>query len=285
MFFHYRNIFSKYAICMLWTLILLLYMLFPAQAFAQGFSQEEETLFAYEVKQIDEFFERFNDQKTLIKDFIIRYHELGEVSRDVLIKSLFDLRSTSIRKEDVFSFLKTVNNEEQPVTLSFFDEDWYALLRCSVLYQQKKREMWLVMKVQREKNGASKWVIDGVHADFLRTPEAIDSTASLNPISHGTEFMGLSKVFEDTKNLKSYLPATYQEDQLSMMVLEMQNKRLSFLHVEEVSYHFLQINGWIITVENFKRADKNSGWLISRLVKADPIDKNNYKQRVLKLKI
>ncbi|WP_225000353.1 hypothetical protein [Cesiribacter sp. SM1] len=244
-----------------------------------------QEVFAFEVKQIDEFFERFNNQQTLIKNYIAARDNTTEVNREELIKNLFNGHSTTIRVGDVYKFIESVNNPQQPVVLSFYDDEWFAKVKCSVLYQQKKRELVLVLRVQKEKDGASKWVIHGVDADFFVTPDAQDPKASLNPISHGTDFLGLSKAFTDTENIRSYLPADYQEDQLSKFILEIRNKRLSFVQVESISYHLLQIDGWILTVENFQRPEKNSGWLISDLIQADTKAKENYKQQILKLKI
>lgn len=259
-------------------------LLSSGAAVCQVYASYEEK-FAFEVKQIDEFIERFNDQQTLIKEFLASYHGETEVKRDVLIKSLFNLRSTSIVKGDVFRFIETVVDPQRPVVLSFYDDDWFARVKCSVLYQQKKQELTLVLRVQKEADGAAKWVIHGVDADFFITPKVVNPNASLNPISHGTDFLGLSKAFSDIENLKSYLPENYHEDQLSKFVLELQNKRITFQQVENISYHFLQIDGWILTVENFQRQEKNSGWLISTLIEADIQAKKNYKQQILKLKI
>jgi hypothetical protein len=265
-------------------LVLIVCMYCSGVAFGQTSTSYQE-VFAFEVKQIDEFFERFNNQQTLIKNYIAERDHYTEVNREELIKNLFNGHSTTIRVGEVYKFIESVNNPQQPVVLSFYDDEWFARVKCSVLYQQKKRELVLVLRVQKEKDGASKWVIHGVDADFFATPDARDPKASLNPISHGTDFLGLSKAFTDTENIKSYLPADYQEDQLSKLILELQNKRLSFVQVENISYHLLQINGWIVEVENFQRPEKNSGWLISKLIQADSKAKENYKQQILKLKI
>lgn len=268
-------------------LLLLIFMLslcFSTPVRSQTYTSYEEN-FAYEVKQIDEFFERFNNEGTLIKDYIYKNYDQLEVSREELVKSLFDLKSKQLQKEDVNSFIKAINDPDKPVTLSFYDEDWYAKLKCSVVYEEQEQELLLLLRIQQEKNGASKWVVHQVYADFLSTPTETNPHASLNPVSHATDFMGLNRAFEDAENLKAYLTNSFQDDQLSKFAIELQNNRIAFQQVENISYHFFQIDGWIFTVENFKRSEKNSGWLISRLRQADAQEKEVYRQHLLREEI
>lgn len=258
---------------------------FSLSAIGQTSIDQHEENFAFEVKQIDEFFERFNNQQTLIKEYIAQHYDQAEVKREDLIMSLFNRQSTSIEEADVHLFIESVNNPQKPVFLSFYDDDWFARVKCRVVFEQKERDLLLLLRVQKEVQGASRWIIQNVYADFLLISNEKDPGTFLNPVSHGTDFMGLNRAFQDPENLKAYLPENYQEDQLSKLVQELQNKRIVFRHVDEISYHFFQIDGWILTVENFQRQEKNSGWLISALVKASSKEKEIIKQKLLKQKI
>lgn len=264
--------------------IIILSLSFSSSANSQVYSGHEDN-FAFQVKQIDEFFERFNNESTLIKKYIYENYDGLEVSREELLKSLFDLKSKALQKEDMVRFIKFIDDAHNPVTLSFYDEHWYARLKCSVVYENEERELLLLLRVQQEQNGASKWVVHQVYADFLNTPNGNNPNASLNPVSHATDFMGLNRAFEDPENLKAYLTSSFQDDQLSKFAIEMQNNRISFKQVDHISYHFLQVDGWLFTVENFRRPEKNSGWLISRLRQADAREKEEYMQNLLRGKI
>lgn len=266
-------------LCLLFTLVLSLS--FSSSVSSQIYSSHEEN-FAYEVKQIDEFIERFNDEGTLIKYYIFKNYDGLQVSREDLLKSLFNLKSKHLNKEDVIRFINHVNDPRQPVTLSFYDKGWYAKVKCSVTYEKKERELVLLMRIQQEEDGASKWVVQQVYADFLNTPDGKDPRAFLNPVSHATDFMGLNRAFNDPENLKGYLTSSFQDDQLSKFAMEMQKNRISFQQVEHISYHFFQVDGWIFTVENFQRQEKNAGWLISRLVPANAEEKKEYMETLLK---
>ena len=60
--------------------------------------------------------------------------------------------------------------------------------------------------------------------------------------------------------------------------------RLKFVQVDSISYHLLQLPGWIVEVKCINRQDNNSGWLISRLMPADENEKINYLQRHLNIR-
>lgn len=265
-------------------LIFVFSLSFSSAANSQIYVGEEEN-FAFKVKQIDEFFERFNNSGTLIKDYILKNYDGLEVSRKDLLNSLFDLKSTSLAKEEVVRFISLVDNPQNPVNLSFYDENWYARVKCTVVYHGKDSELLLMLRVQHEQGGSSKWVVHQVYAEFLNTPDENNPYASLNPMSHATNFLGLNRAFEDPENLKAYLTSSFLDDQLSKFAIEMQHNRISFKQVEDISYHFFQVDGWIFSVENFQRSEKNSGWLISRLLQADSSEKEAYKLYLLKEKI
>src|SRR5690606_9655863 len=95
--------------------------------FAQHYEREFETFFSWEVKQIDEFIERFNNtDKTLIQEYHKKVDPGKEINRERLIKSLFNAENRSWNFNDISTFIQKVNNDDQPVFLDFYDEDWYA---------------------------------------------------------------------------------------------------------------------------------------------------------------
>src|SRR5688572_17901322 len=104
--------------------------------FAQTYEKEFETMFAWEVKQIDEFIERFNNtDKTLIREYSQKVEPGKEINRERLIKSLFNAENRNWNFNDITSFIQKVNDLDQPVFLSFYDTDWYAKLKCDVTYK------------------------------------------------------------------------------------------------------------------------------------------------------
>ncbi len=265
-------------------LVWLLAFIVVQPAFSQIFQDEVTANFAYQVKQIDEFIERFNNKdKTLIKQYIKKLDTTARFKRENLIKSLFNASDTSWRKEEILQFISQVNDTTKPAYLSFFDDHWYAEVNCAAAYKGKPTIITLILKIQREQNGMSKWVAVSAIADFLRLPVRKDTTTGLNPLSHATDFMNIDLLATDKKNIRNYLPNHYRDDVLSVFLYESQHNQLLIKQVNKITYHFMQIDGWIFTVNRFSRQTRNSGWLVSRLIPVTAEVKQKYAKEKLNL--
>lgn len=253
---------------------------------AQVLQNEVTANFAHQVKQIDEFIERFNNQdNTLIRRYAERLDTSVRFRRENLVKSLFNASDPGWNKDDIVRFIGQVNDTAKPVHLNFFDNHWYAEVNCAVLYRGKPNSLTLVLKIQREKNGASKWVAVSAMADYLRLPVRLDTTTGLNPLSHATDFMNVDLLSADKANIGNYLPAGHYNDVLSVFLYESQNNRLTIKQVNKITYHFMQVGGWVFTVSRFNRQTRNSGWLISRLLPLDAEAKRKYALEKLNLPV
>lgn len=245
-----------------------------------------EENFVYQVKQVDEFIDRFNNSDfTLIKQYLKDKYNIEEVSRSELIKSLFNHADTSWKKEEIVQFLADVTENVPPPYLDFYDDNWYAELDCMGIYKGKTENFTLILKIETiEATGGSKWVIESVSADFLNLPESKDYRRALNPASYGTDFLGLIDALADTANYQNYISSKAQPSQLLLFFNELYEKNLTFKQVNDITYHFLQIDNWIFQVRDFKRDTKNSGWLISSLLSVNDAQKQQYRERMLFLK-
>ncbi|MES2731453.1 MAG: hypothetical protein V4714_06880 [Bacteroidota bacterium] len=241
--------------------------------------------FALEVKQVDEFIERFNnDNNALIRKYIQKIDPKFKFERKQLLKTLFNSTDTTWNRADVDRFIRHVSDSSRPVYLSFFDDSWFAELHCTVLYKGKEEHMKLIMKVQREKNNASKWVFASAIANFLKLPKSADPVVSLNPMSHAVGFIALDRALNDKKNVRNYLPRGFESNTLAVFIQETRNNLLTIQQVNSITYHFLQAEGWIFTLENYNRQGRNSGWLISKLMPANGAMKFQYKNDILNLR-
>jgi len=240
--------------------------------------------FAFEVKQIDEFIERFNNsEKTLIREYIKNNYESGDLTRIDLLKSLFNQQDESWNLREINSFITQIDNRDYK--LQFDDKDWYAKLNCTADFLGEEFPMTMIMNIEKNpESGANKWVINSVDANFLDIPESSDKSKSINPASHGTNFVALDRALEDTSNMKNYVSSSFNPDKLTLFMSLLSCKKISIKQVDRIQYHFLQIDGWAFTVKNFERKEKNSGWLISKLERMDNYQKDEYKKSVLNLK-
>jgi hypothetical protein len=257
--------------------IIFLTLFAPKLSIAQGVRVTElQSNFAWEVKQIDEFIERFNADSTLIQDFNQKQN-IGKLSRTSLIKSLFNYERKDWNFTELTAFLHQVDNRTAPVLLYFTDDKWFANVTCSVTQDGKPKTVMLKLKIQKMPAQSFKWVIFDAEANFLSeagkvtqpvlTP-AVDKNAFLNPMSHSLNFFNLDMMTLDTRNISNYIAtnADYTND-LGAFVSQCMSHRIKVIGVKSVTYSFLQIKGWDMEIQQYNRPTKNSGWLISKLIK------------------
>lgn len=264
-----------------------------------GFSQEiifpYEENFEWQVKQIDEFMERFNNADyTPIRHFLKEEYDIEEIDRSDLLKTLFNLKQ-GWNKNHVMQFLKEVTQSKVPPYLDFYDKDWYAELDCKGTYMGKQRNFTLVLSIYlNARTRGAKWVINSVSADFLPVRDTSAPTfamhnnksrgsRTLNPASFGTDFMALVDALGDTANFRNYISRDEVDKSLLTFFDMLYQQKLVFQQVNHITYHFLQVPGWVFQVKDFPRQTTNSGWLISKLIPATEEEKEAYCKKTLYL--
>lgn len=251
---------------------------------------DRERMFAFEVKHIDEFMERFNfEQNSLIISYVKMNYPGIRVDKGSLVTNLFDRQNKYWIKPDVDSFFKQVTSKDHLVELDFYSNSWYAEALCRFIYKGKPTDIILVLRIKQVENGGAKWVIAGAHSRFLPVSKAPGNRLAdnpgvkfLNPMSHATNFMSLSTALSDKSHIRDYLDSSFFDHAASMSFLQALLKdQLEYNYVKQITYHFLQVDGWIFTVNNFNRKSVNSGWLISSLKRATDKEKVAYKNLLL----
>ena len=261
----------------------LISVLYGTNGMTQDLGFSDNRNFAFKVKQIDEFIDRFNNADfTPIKHYLKEEFPAERLDRQTLIISLFNQSDTTWREPKVRQFLEEVTQTPEPPHLDFYGDGWYAEIDCTGQYKGKEENFTLTLAIETiRRTGGAKWVIEGVSANFLSLPRSRDQRRALNPASYGTDFIGLIDALKDTANFRNYTRTRRQPSQLLLFFDELEEQQLIFEQVNRVKYHFLQIDNWIFTVEDFKRDTPNSGWLISDLMKVDDVQKMQYQEKVL----
>jgi hypothetical protein len=265
--------------------IIMLFLVFSTTCgFAQSYEKEFETLFAWEVKQMDEFIERFNNNdKTLLKLYNQKLDPSVQFTREKMIKGLFNTENKSWNFTDIQNFINAVTDKQNPYYLKFYGDNWWAIVNCKVTWKGKPEDAILTLQIQKQPNGGSKWVITGVNAKFLhqqrladsvagkpypKLPEPKDATVSLNPSSHSTDFMNIDQVSRNKANTGSYfIHRSSYYDELPLFANEIAKSQLLINRVSAISYRFTHVAGWSFDVQQYNRQTKNSGWLINKLSK------------------
>lgn len=277
---------------MKWWLVVGSLFFYPvsAQEFRNNAGSREKH-FLYEVKQIDEFFERFNDDpNSLIRSVYKTYNVKFTLDRTKLIKSLFNYETKTWNQAALDAFVGKALPVEMPSGKNWYGENWYAEANCRFQYNKSEITIPVILKIYTDERKRSKWMITAVKPSALKesgdaetyAPAKSQKNKFILPSSHGTNFSELERDFDDKKNLSDYFDNTVANNTLltSFYNAILQDK-IKFMYVKDVKYHFLNVDNYVFTVEYFPRASLNSGWLISSLINATPEEKSKYKQTLL----
>lgn len=241
----------------------------------------DDERFVLRVKQIDEFIERFNNtDQTSLKEYL-RANYQQEITREELVLSLFD-KDSAPDEETVRRFIGDVTNHHRPPYLSFYDRDWYAKVVCRADYQGQPTSFDLVMAVTtNQADNSVNWAIRSVRAEFIDVLGGVNFNTLLPPNGHGTNFLELRRIFSNPTQYAD--PAQPSQNAMNQLLQLAQQGTLVFGGVQEVTYHFLQLNRWIMKVKEFDRTVASHGWLISQLISATTEEKEAYLQDQLYL--
>jgi hypothetical protein len=233
--------------------------------------------FRAETKQVNQFFRRFNGEEDEDGN---RYYPgdrnfRSNSLRKSFLKVLFDHENPGLDRQLAREFMNLVNDKSDPAYLDFHEDNWFAQVNASFMYEGRETQAVLFLKIEKENLGY-KWVISRVFFEPFLNYFIKDTTYTkkfLHPMSHELDFMNLKKAFADQDSVEQYVARGYRPDYLTLFLYEIRRGRLSFISVKDVKFHFFQIDNWYFEVAYFNREGYNTGWLISNLVNYKPEDK------------
>ena len=251
-------------------------------AFAQyslgGGKLDATALFA-QTKQLTQFFRRFNGEEDAKGNKLdsnnIQYRNTR--LRTEFLGILFDKKNTSITDYLKQQFIKDVTNDQNKKFLNFRGNDWYAEVNAVFTYQNRPVNILIYLELEQSGLGY-KWVISNVYFDsfsqlFFHPNTSDKSETFLHPMSHEIDFMNLRKAFADPKLIDYYAPKDYTPDYLTLFFVKIKDGQLIYKTINNVKFHFLQIDGWYFEVNDFNRSGFNSGWLVSSMLKITESEK------------
>ncbi len=249
-----------------------LLMIFTTSLQAQvlGEKEDESRLYA-ESKQVNQFFRRFNGEEDEKGN---RYYpgdkqHRSEKLRKQYLRILFDESNRDISNALKTDFVKNIIDKPESSLLNFHGGNWFSELRTTFTMNGKDQSVVLFMELEKHRLG-SRWVIQKVHADMFEPYFEKDTTKVgrfLHPMSHELDFMNLRKAFVNKDSINQFTIKRFLPDHLSLFLYEMKKGNLKFKTVEQVKFHFFQIEGWYFGISEFNRSGYNTGWLISNLVR------------------
>jgi hypothetical protein len=276
-------------------LLLLLNCYVPQPIHAQAINTipdypKDKSYFLYEVKLIDEFIERFNDAPSsyIRQQCMSLYGTDTMITRTRLLKTLLDKKQNW--KADTTLFINEITATQHPQYLNFTDSNWYAVANCIFLYRDQPVTVPIVLHIKTV-NGASKWMIAGFgNSEVFRNTAPLPTSKNLlsssgdfiPTSSYGTDFIVFNNIFTNKITPGDYIELPLLLTPRGRIIIQLlQENKLRFQQVKNINYHFFQLENRIFTVEQFKRKETNSGWLISTIQKVNRKEKEDRLQKLL----
>jgi hypothetical protein len=239
----------------------------------------------YRVKNIEFFIDRFNNQPegsgsthaANPRDTAACLAFMKE--RDYKLFSLFDLgkidRKDAAVKQKINTFFRDINSPYQPKFIRFEDMYWYAELNMNVQAGGQSKKLSCIMQVAGVGQGVQAWVIKSFHSSDLQVGERFrGNTLYFPPSANGTDFMGVRLALNDPSWTNEKIAKLVGAE--SKMLTMLSEGKFKIESIGKITYHFLQLDGWIMTVNYVNRESKNSGWLLSTLQEANNQQKVKY---------
>lgn len=250
--------------------ILLIAISTPLRAQIAGEMEDESRLYA-ESKQVNQFFRRFNGEEDEKGN---RYYPgdkqyRSDKLRKQYLRILFDESNADISSALKTSFVKDILEKPESSILNFHAGNWFSELHTTFTMNGVSQQVVLFMELEKHRLG-TRWVIQKVYADMFEPYFKVDTIKTgrfLHPMSHELDFMNLRKAFEKKDSINQYIVKRFVPDHLSLFLYEVRRGNLKFKTVNEVKFHFFQIDGWYFGISEFNRPGYNTGWLISNLVR------------------
>jgi len=221
--------------------------------------------FANYVKSLDEFMHRFNGEEL--------HPSVKKSDTDYLRKNLFWLFNFDVKNKveqlaKMKDFVKCII--ESDIRLAFKDSTWFA--KASFVANYKGKNISLIMFLRTEPTPKTNycWKICGIQGIEKIGLYAQGKQYSISNIEHEMNFVELCSIFSNNReNIFGYMSARNNVDQLSVFITLCKTGLLTFNYVNDLSFIFTSVPGYVFTVSEYARRGNNSGWLISSFEKCD----------------
>jgi hypothetical protein len=247
--------------------------------------ETESEAFKLRIKNIEFFIKRFNNENdsaataVVLPSDTVTYQRFLK-KRELSLVSLFDqvrIRNQSERafRDRATRFIHFVNDPSRQQYLHFTDSTWWAEATVAATYQGKPVQLRCVLRIITIPSGGFEWTLLSISLEQEKLQDRFEaSTIIFPPSAHGTDFISLSLKLNDHEFLKK-MGENHESHSILHLLFE---KRLLAGAVTFIRYHFIQVDGWVVTSDYVNRASKNSGWLVGDVTEMDANSKTAYRK-------
>lgn len=234
---------------------------------------DEEALMS-KVKQIDEFFSRFNletdcsgnpiDSASVVIDSI----PSDSTMRFRNLVSLLHIKNFVNEKNEPDSLAREFINyvARNNKRIHYADTTWYAEATASFLHSGKTYPIRIFLKTENVRDVIYKWVITDIDTPFIPETDSINRSISIMPGAHGSSFITLPETINlNSHAIESLFKKDYEPNRLAVFAWLVSSGKIKVKNVTNVRYHFT-LDDYQFTVERIENdTSYNSGWLINEI--------------------
>lgn len=234
----------------------------------------------HRVKLLEEFMARFNGEEM---------HEMvaGEdsIRNELNLLYLMNSEMFEVNKDSILQISDEFTDSiiSNKTKLYFDDGKWFAEVKVDCICMDKETQITLFLRPEEIKPFQHRWVIVGAQGQILTLePSRRNHGLDILPNNHEIGFMALPKIhLLGNDKILNYAEFGYHTDQLTAFYTMVYTGVLKMNNTAEITYHFLEVPGFVFTVERFTRKGFNSGWLISKIKKIEEAAKFNYYKKII----
>ncbi|MBP3788600.1 MAG: hypothetical protein J6I52_03180 [Prevotella sp.] len=251
--------------------ILIIAFFIPTVCASQGLPTVfDETELQFKVKQIDEFFRRFNFEETYDGSKAVDKNDSSYT--DMRLKNmatLFNLEKFKGENDILDSTALSLCNHvmEHNKKIDYKDSTWTAEAMCAITYNQKKYPLSIYLKPEQIKGDYYKWVIMDVSSPLFNEPQICsDDSLFLSPAEHGISFITIPEMInKHIKGVRTLSSRMYKYSSLSVFNFLVSHNLLKLSLINSVKFHF-KIDNYSFIVERLEKENTyNKGWLINHI--------------------
>ena len=227
----------------------------------------DETSLEFRVKQIDEFFSRFNYDTDYKGNPPQNPTDNAEREKNMLTLLDLDQFIGNDGKIDSIArkFLDYVINNN--LKIRYEDSTWHAMAIGTLIYEGKEYDVTFRLETERIKGVMFKWVIADVQSSIFMLPTETENTITISPAEHGISFMTLPETLNLNRSaIGSSFKTGYKRSNLAIFDYLMSKQKIRLNPITRVSFHFELGNSQFTVERTEKEKGYNQGWLIKEII-------------------
>ncbi len=166
--------------------------------------------------------------------------------------------------------------------LNYSDSMWYATAVCDAQIKGESTRVTIYLSIELRDKDMYKWVISDVVGEmFDLGGYDKNNDIFLMPNQHEQNFMALTRnTSEMNKYITLYSKNSYVLNRLNVFNTLVYYQLLQIKAVNKLTFTFLQVPGYIFSIEYFVRDSMNCGWLISDVQEMSDVEKKEILNKI-----